>query len=145
MHQEQGQGMKQLEIRDYNVKQTIDNFTPPPLTWYRDIGGKYSHIEIIVGLNSNYPLKKDGRIDISLSCHYESGDREEIHSNKPIFTIIEYLSRLKIDDAGPAIISLRFEQLSTRHRNEVGFSHLTQIIPHNPHHIVLEICLANRC
>jgi hypothetical protein len=120
----QEQQKKRLEVRHCNIKQEIENFIPPPHTWYRDIGGKHSHIEIVVGLNANSPLEQGERIDLRLSCHYGSGFFEEIHSEKPIFTILENLSRLKIDDAGSAIISLRFEQLSTRHCNEVNLSDL---------------------
>lgn len=110
---------RQLEVRHYNIKQEIDSFILPPNTWYRDIGGKYSHVEIIVGLQSQYHLEKNETIEVAISCHYGSGYHEEITSDKPLYTILENLSRLKIDDSGSAIICLRFEQLSTRHSNEV--------------------------
>lgn len=111
---------KSLEIRHYNIKQEIESFILPPNTWYRDIGGKYSHIEIIVGIKPKYIFNKNERIEIDLTCHYGSGYNDIINSDRPLYTILENLSRLKIDDAGSAIICLRFEQLSTRHSNEVN-------------------------
>ena len=110
---------RSLEVRHYNIKQEIESFILPPNTWYRDIGGKYSHIEIIVGLSSQCSVEKNEIVEVELTCHYGSGYQEEVHSDKPIYTVLDNLSRLKIDDAGSAVICLRFEQLSTRHSNEV--------------------------
>lgn len=111
---------KQLEIKSFHIQQEIENFILPPNTWYRDIGGKYSRIDIHVGLHSKNQLESNEIIELVVTCHYESGYQEEVYSDKPLFRVLGNFSRLTIDHTGTAMISLRFEQLSTRHFHEVS-------------------------